>query len=197
MGCGVGQELRQLASDGVKSENLYATDIHGDFWDIGYDLFRDRDALNSLFIPSDIIDHDAAIWQLEGRVNIIWAGSFLHLLDWNHQLIAVTHMIKLLKIGPDGLILGKLMGNAKPGEYQSGPNTVYRHDAASFKKMFHEASDKRVGEHWQTSVKAVPFFDDMKVKKHEGTEPEGTVQILFAARRLARLDASTSHSFQF
>jgi hypothetical protein len=184
-------------SDGVKSENLYATDVHGDFWEAGYDLFRDRDTLNSLFITSDILKHDSTIWQLEGRVNIIWAGSFLHLFDWKYQLIAVTHMIKLLKPGPDGLIVGKLMGNVKPGEYASGSKTVYRHDAASFKKMFHEASDKRVGEHWQTSVKAVPFYNDMKVKEEAGVVPEGTVQIVFAARRLARLDAPLSHAFQF
>jgi len=150
-----------------------------------------------LFIPSDILAHNATIWQLEARINIIWTGSLLHLFDWKQQVIAITHMIKLLKQGPDGLIVGKLMGNTKSGEYPSGNKMVFRHDAASFKKMFHEASDKRVGEHWQTSVKAVPFFDDMKVKKQDGTQPDGTVQVVFAARRLARLDSSTSHNFVF
>jgi hypothetical protein len=197
VGCCVGQEIRQLVADGVESSNCYATDLHGDFWDIGYDLFQDKEKLNSLFIPGDIFDHKSSLWQLQGKIDIVWTGSFLHLFDWKHQVIALTHMLKMLKPGPDGLVVGRLMGNEKNGEYTVNNKTVYRHNSQSFKKMFHEASDEKVGEHWQTSVKALPWTDDMKVKKVDGTVPEGTVMISFIARKLERMEDVTSHKFVF
>jgi hypothetical protein len=182
--------------DGVRPENIYATDLHRDNWDFGYELFHDKDQLNTLFIPGNILDHDSTLWQLQGKVRIIYAGSLLHLYDRKHQVLAITHMIKLLAPGPEVLIVGRIHGNVKPGDFNDGNSTVYRHDVASFKKMFHEASDQAVGENWETSVKLEKWKPNVQIKTTQ-KDPEGSTMITFVARRLARLDASTSHHFVF
>lgn len=78
----MGQDLRRLAADGVPTANMYATDIVGDFWEIGYDLFRDRDSMNAHFIKADILDADSALQALHGKIDVVYVGSVLHLFGW-------------------------------------------------------------------------------------------------------------------
>lgn len=63
----MGQDLRRLAVDGAPTANMYATDIIGDFWDLGYDLFRDRDTMKAEFIKADILDTYSALEALHGK----------------------------------------------------------------------------------------------------------------------------------
>lgn len=191
-------------ADGVKSENLYGVDLHADFFDIGYDLFKDRDTLNSLFISADILSNDDVLSQLKGKIDIVWAGALLHLFDWKHQVVAVKHMLKLLQHHPRSMIVGRLMGDKTPQETTVGQGTehqttMYRHDIKSFKKMFHEACDA-LGEKWETDVKAREWKeedDEVKLKGREVTAPPGTLEISFVAFRLERLDTAVTHNFVF
>ena len=59
----------------------------------GYDLFLDRDTLRSKFFVADIFRQDSMdMAALEGRVDLIFAGSFFHLFDWDQQ-VAVAKAI--------------------------------------------------------------------------------------------------------
>jgi len=200
LGCCFGQELRQLVSDGAKSENLYGVELHSEFFDFGYELFRDKDHLNALFLEANIFSHESVIWQLQGKIDIIWVGAFLHLFDRHHQLIAIKHMLRLLSKQPSSIIVGRLVGSETPGEYPSQitPNgTVYTHDVHSFKKMFHEAAEAMDAK-WETDVHAKPWEGDLKLKASED-EPVsvGLLDITFVARKLERLDMPTSHHYVF
>jgi hypothetical protein len=155
--------------------------------------------LNSLFLAADILAPESVLNQMQGKIDIIWTGSFLHLFNWETQLLAMKHILKLLKPNPDGLVVGRLMGNSTAGEYShpSAPQkTMYRHDAQSFKKLFHAAADS-FGEKWETDVLAAPFEDHMKITKLQEQTPEGTLSVKFVARKLARVDVATSHNFNF
>ena len=78
LGCSLGRDLRPLAADGAPSENMYASDLHSELWDIGFDLFRDRDTMEARFIQADIFDPDTPLRDLSGKIDITIVCQFLH-----------------------------------------------------------------------------------------------------------------------
>ena len=82
LGCALGQDLRRLAADGAPSENMYASDLQSELWDIGYDPFRDRDRKKARFIQADIFDPNTPLRELNGKMDIIIACQLLHLFSW-------------------------------------------------------------------------------------------------------------------
>jgi len=190
VGCGFGQELRQLATDGVPTEPLMGIDINPDFFDFGNDLFRDASSFNGLFRRADILSHDHLLEQLKHKADIIWAGGLISQLDWNAQVVAMRHMLKLLRPHPDSLVVGWIIGNEKPGVDELNQKTVYRHSPKSFKKLFHEAADQ-LDEKWEVDITSRPLQeadDDVKISKGRDTVLDGALHISFLANKLARLD---------
>jgi hypothetical protein len=168
--------------DGVNSENLHATDLHKEFFDIGYDLFRDKCRLHSQFIAADIHSQESPLWQLKDKIDIIWAGNILHLFLWSDQVRAVTHMLKLLNPQSQGMIIGCVVGHKEPGSHILPDGTpVYRHDVNSFKTMFYSACDA-VGETWKVEIEAREFNDEMMLKTYTSMPP-GTLRIEFVGRK--------------
>jgi hypothetical protein len=86
LGCCFGQDLRKVAHDGAVQENLYGSDLRAEFFEMGYPLFLDKDTLKSKFIAADITDSNSALSELDGRINIIYAGPFLHLFSYADQV---------------------------------------------------------------------------------------------------------------
>jgi hypothetical protein len=156
--------------------------------------------LNSLFLPADIFNTESVLEQLHGKIDIVWAGSFLHLFNWEGQIEALKNILKFLKPSPDGLVVGRLMGNETAGEFAhpSAPQkTMYIHHEQSFKRMFHTAADA-LGEKWETDVTVSPFEEQLNVTKLGAeTTPKGALTLTFVARKLARVDGATSHNFVF
>jgi SAM-dependent methyltransferase len=77
LGCRFGQELRKLASDGVLDSHLYGADLRSEFFTLGYKLFRDQSTLNAKFIAAEIFDPVLPLGELDGKIDIIYAGNFL------------------------------------------------------------------------------------------------------------------------
>lgn len=46
-GCCFAQDVRKLVDDGARPQNLYACDLKGEFLDVGYDLFKDKETINN------------------------------------------------------------------------------------------------------------------------------------------------------
>ncbi len=90
--------LRKLVADGVPTEHLYGCDLRPEFFELGYKLFRDKDTLKSKFIAADIFDPSSALSSLYGNIDIIYAGSFLHLFGYAEQVeyvfVGATHFIR-------------------------------------------------------------------------------------------------------
>ena len=78
VGCFIGHDLRRLVYEGVPCENIYGVDIVS-HWDVGFDMFRDRDRFNAHFIEADILSTaDAALMTLKGKVDVVSITQVAH-----------------------------------------------------------------------------------------------------------------------
>ena len=154
LGCCFGQDLRKLAADGAPSENLYGSDLRPEFFDLGYKLFRDKDSLKSRFIVGDVFDLSSPLSELDGKIDIIYAASFLHLFGYADQVKTCQRIVKLLRAEKDSVVLGRQVGNSNAGEQtpRNDPaRTRWRHNEESFKKMWEEVG-KLTGSKWRVEV---------------------------------------------
>ncbi|KAJ6168339.1 hypothetical protein N7497_001182 [Penicillium chrysogenum] len=176
VGCAVGQELRQLVFDGVPSENLYASDLRQDFYDIGYDLFNDHDHLKAQFIVADIFDDNSdLVKNLTNKIDIVNAASFFHLFDWDLQLLVAKRLVGLLQDKPGSLLIGRQIDKEAAGKH-------YRHDPATWKK-FWEQVGAETGTKWEVETRMEKWAGADKMMKdyHEGMD---TFKLRFSVRRL-------------
>lgn len=195
VGCCIGQELRQLIFDGASSENLYGTDLYGNFFDIGYDLFRDKTSIKTTFIIADIfLNQNLIPERINGTLDIVWTSNVLHLFSWDKQIAALTMMLKLLTESSDPLIAGRFMGHAISGVHKFGfggkEESQYRHNGESFKKLFQTACDE-LGQVWEVDVEAPEWTETLKFKSKEKLVSTWTLEIKFVARRSTKNVDST------
>ena len=153
VGCCFGQDIRKLVADGAPARNLYGCDLRSGFLDLGYELFRDRGRLESRFMTADVFDERGELRELDGRVDIVHAASFLHLFGWDDQVQVARRLVKLLRPRKGSLVLGRQVGNIKPGEFasRSGKGTMFRHNGESFKRMWDVVAGE-TGSRWDVVV---------------------------------------------
>ncbi|KAI4936481.1 hypothetical protein J4E85_001811 [Alternaria conjuncta] len=138
MACCVGQTIRTLANDGAPTENLYGCDLQPDFIDLGYELFRDREKLKASFLTADIFDPESALTNIQGQMDIVYAGSFFHLWGYEKQVQVSKAVVALLCPQPGSMILGRQVGATEPLEKEGPTGTMYRHNVESFQNMWKE-----------------------------------------------------------
>lgn len=171
--------------DGVPSENLYASDLRQDFYDIGYDLFNDHDQLKAQFIVADIFDDSSDLVEnLTHKIDIVNAASFFHLFNWNQQLLVAKRLVGLLQDKPGSLLIGRQIGlvNPPPPEDKEAAGKHYRHDPATWKK-FWEQVGAETGTKWEVETRMEKWAGTDKTMKdyHEGMD---TFKLRFSVRRL-------------
>lgn len=158
IGCCIGQDIRKLVYDGAPSENMYASDLKGQFWDIGYELFLDKSSLKATFVEADIFDDNSGLQQFTNKFDIIHAASFFHLFDWDGQVAAAKKIISLLNPGSKSLILGRQAGRTEAGDFTAQVEQTksrYWHNPESWAKLW-----KQVGHETGTEWKVEADFDD-------------------------------------
>ncbi|KAK1071792.1 hypothetical protein LTR74_003164 [Friedmanniomyces endolithicus] len=185
LGCAFAQNLRRLVADGVPSSQCYGADLRLEFLELGYELFADRATLDSKFIAADVFDEGSALRELDGRVDIVDASSFFHLFTLDEQKKVARRVLALLKPREGSLVVGRQVGNSRPGEYgmRSGEGTRYRHDVASWRGMWEEiGGEKGVRvEVWGDLRKVEGFGGRVNAGEVEG---EGAGMMEFWVRRL-------------
>jgi hypothetical protein len=117
---------------------------------VGYDLFKDKDTLKTTFLTADIFDEENEdLKMLEGDIDVVYAGSFLHLFGWDDQVKICKRLTKILK-KEESVVMGRQVGEVTARER---PHTVdtsrthFVHNKESFEKMW-----KEVGESTGTKV---------------------------------------------
>ncbi|MCJ1391923.1 hypothetical protein MMC18_004790 [Xylographa bjoerkii] len=156
LGCCFGQDIRKLVHDGAPATSLYGAELRGGFLDMGYELFRDRETLASKFIEADVFaeaDGDT-LAELDGKVDVVYTASFLHLFGWEEQVKVGKRIVRLLKAEKGVVVFGRQVGTLEPREYQRKTEeggSVYRHDGGSFKRMW-EQIGKETGTEWRVEV---------------------------------------------
>ena len=156
LGCCFGQDLRVLAADQVPTHRMYAMDIKRELWDLGLELFRDREKMHATFIQADIFDQQSDLQKLDGRVDIILACQFLHLFDWEKQLGAMKRIVKLSR--PGSMVIGYQRAQVIAQECARPWGIMYLHDVEPFRKIWIQVSNE-TGTEWKLNVSLVPLQD--------------------------------------
>ena len=182
VGCCFGQDLRKLVADGAPAANLYGIDLCPEFIELGYELFLDRETPPAHFIaPVDILllgeggtANDEAVRLLEGKMDVIHLGHFLHLFNWQDQIRAAKNVAKFLSPAKGSLILGHQIGGGVSGEFalpwaKHEERSAFRHNEASFKELW-----KQVPGEWEVE------FDFVSRPRSLGKDPR---DMLFADSR--------------
>jgi len=144
MACCVGQTIRYLVNGGAPSEQIFGCDLHPEYIEIGYKLFRDRDKLKSRFLTADIFDPNSALMDIKGQMDMVFAGDFFHLWGYEKQFEVCKHVVALLRPQSGSMILGRQVGATESCEKQgpAGVGIMFRHNEESFKKMWKDIGDE-------------------------------------------------------
>ena len=103
------------------------------------------------FAANALDDEDAALDKLQGKMDVVYAGSFLHLFNWEDQLEICKRIIKTLKPVKGSLLFGRQTRNVKGRESENLPTVggmVWRHDVESFKKLW-DVAGSDTGTKWK------------------------------------------------
>ncbi|RDW67588.1 hypothetical protein BP6252_08984 [Coleophoma cylindrospora] len=173
LGCCFGQELRKIAADGAPSENLYGSDLRPEFFDLGYDLFFDRDSLKSKFIAADIFDSSSPLSTLDGKIDIVYIGAFLHLFGYDEQVQICKRIVQLTRPVKGTMVLGRQVGNVDAAEKPHRTNkgqVMFQHNTESFQKMWNAVGDATATK-WSVRAELVNVEEEFRQARGETHGP--------------------------
>ena len=125
----MGADSRKLAFDGYPSQNIYASDLHARFLELGHKLFNDKDSCGINFFPADLFafpatstspgtqEQESPLEKLRGRATHIYAGLFFHLFDEPMQKEVAKRLAALISRKPGSILFGSHAGNEQAGPY--------------------------------------------------------------------------------
>ena len=144
--------MRKLVYDGVPSESIYGIDIEPAFLDLSYELFRDRESLQSTLIAGDLFNENLDLSSITGKMDMVNLTSFFHLFPRQKQIVAAEKIVSFLQPAPGSMIIGTNMGNTVPGEHPlpSGNLTSYRHNKETFEEFWREVGEL-TGSKWRVN----------------------------------------------
>lgn len=180
LGCCFGQDLRLLAAKGCPTSTMYASDISGELWELGFDLFKDRGRMLAKFIQADILDPDSNLAQLTGSVDVLMVNQFLHLFDWDKQVVAMKQLVELSK--PGSLVVGYQRAQVPPGHFPRPWGNMYLHDEDSLKKIWSRV-EVETASVWDVEAAVVDLSEWGMEPEDFDWMPPGMKGINFAARR--------------
>jgi hypothetical protein len=128
--------------------------LRPEFFDLGYKLFRDASTLQAKFLAADIWDPSSPLAELEGKVDIIYIASFLHLFNYEKQVAVCKRIVGLLREKKGSVVFGRKAGHLEAGEKVHLTNQrqkMFRHNEESFKKMWLEVGEA-TGTKWTVDV---------------------------------------------
>lgn len=169
LGCGIGQNIRQLAYAGVPPSRLLAVDLHQELLDIGFEMFLDRDKLaEATFLTADVLKTDnddddddednEGLRALRGQATMIHAANFFHLFSWEQQVVAGINAAQFLRAdAEEAFVFGRHIGSLKPGKrvgptiVNAGARDLFMHDQTTFQALWDEVG-KATGTTWTVEV---------------------------------------------
>ena len=180
----MGQDLRRLAAAGAPTDKMYGSDIEPVFWDLGYDLFCDRDKFQGQFICADIFDNESPLAAMKSKFDVVYVGSVLHLWDWKGQVDALKAIVALSKVG--SLVLACQLGRAQSVEVASGWNnktkTMFMHDAQTVHDLWLQVAHESDTE-WEVEARTVELEILLPEKRDRSWMSSDARGLLFEAIR--------------
>ncbi len=102
-GCGTGDNIRQLFRDGFSRELITGFDLTWESISLGFDLYRDEDAIRDLFVVNKKFPFE------EETFDTIYSGSVIHVISDTDELENyLKNAAKALR--PGGVFFGSTLG---------------------------------------------------------------------------------------
>ncbi|KAK0480788.1 hypothetical protein IW261DRAFT_1474583 [Armillaria novae-zelandiae] len=133
IGCCFGNDPRKAVIDGYPVEQVIASDLYPEFWELGHKLFKTTaETFPAHFIPQDIfqlkgltkegvpssvpnLSQVQSLADLRGNISAIHTSSFFHLFDEEGQFELAKIMAALLSSKPGSMIFGSHVGRHEKG----------------------------------------------------------------------------------
>jgi len=155
IGCCFGNDARKAVSDGYPVENIIASDLRQEFWDLGHVLFKSTaETFPVPFIAGDVFDPNhltsapyyvepptaaphlkslTSLTPLQGHTSAIYASSFFHLFSEVQQFQLAQALASLLSPLPGSIIFGSHIGDMEPNVRAPGK---FSHSPDSWRKLW-------------------------------------------------------------
>jgi len=157
-------------------------DIESAFFDLGYELFRDREKMQATFLATDLTKTNIpSIESLKNSIDVISTQSLFHLFTLDDQKTVAKHLVMLTKAKPGSLIVGRQVGTRKAGVHKGmAENTaVFAHNADSLSQFWED-----VGAATSTKWKVVSQVEEApeRVRKQKWA-PEDVMILTYTVTR--------------
>lgn len=155
----VAPDLRQLAYEGAPSKKMYGFDIEPAFFDLSYELYRDKEHFEATFLTADARSDlaDTPLQSLMGKVDIIWCPKLLHLWDRLTQIKTAASLVALLNPRADSIFAGSQNGHPTPQDVPiaartHGTPTLWMGNAETLKEDWAEVATL-TGTQWNVEAR--------------------------------------------
>lgn len=162
----LGALLRYLVhTEHIPWHQLSACDPELSLLELGYELFRDREALGSAFFPANLDaepdggpESAGGLWKgLQGKFGIVHAGrGVFEGARWEVQRRAARRLVELCKKEGEVLVAGVVLGAEVAGVDGKGG---WRHDVDSLRGLW-EAVIEEAGGTWRAEVRWIDEEDE-------------------------------------
>nr|BAW27597.1 putative methyltransferase [Aspergillus stellatus] len=145
LGCAFGQELRRLIYDGAPHANLYGSDLRPEFLQLGCDLFLDHERMNKQLIPADIVDERSElIARVGGQIDMVYISLFLHVFDWDKQVVVAKRVFSLMRAKPGSMIVCRVVACRDQAVLNATQTRMpyYYHDLASWNRLWEKVQEQ-------------------------------------------------------
>jgi SAM-dependent methyltransferase len=102
-GCGTGDNVRQLIRDGFPQEQITAFDINGESIGLGFDLYRDRENIQDLFVVSKKFPFG------QEEFDTVYSASVIHVIADEKEFLDYLSNA-YFALSPDGVLFGSTLG---------------------------------------------------------------------------------------
>ena len=144
---------------------------------LGYELFRDKETLQSRFIEGDVFDENSSLNELNGKIDIVGASAFFHLFNLAEQKIVAHRIAKLMKPQKGSLVVGVQVGHHEPHETpKKEDGSRFQHNLESWRKMWDEVGED-IGVRFEV--------DGIETSVEQKYRPIGDIMLEFAVRRVS------------
>jgi len=101
IGCCFGTDTRKLVFDGVHRSSIYSIDVNDGYWNLGFEMFGDKDILkvNTLFTDVSAKSFGEEHSDLTNKFNFVYTGAVLHVFAKDEAEQFVQNIYNLLVSG--------------------------------------------------------------------------------------------------
>ncbi|RAK99400.1 class I SAM-dependent methyltransferase [Aspergillus ibericus CBS 121593] len=170
LACGLGQDLRLLAAhaDGAPTARWWALDLEPRLWELGYELFGDRDRMAAHFVAGDFrtldLTGDSPLGPLRGHVDLIIANQFIHLFDQADQREVIQRIMGLSR--PGTMVVGFQQARRQPRADARPWGTMFFHSRDSFVALWESVQHDTATE-WTVQVREVDLRRDWGLQEED------------------------------